>query len=506
MWAEQRATDGGTLLNRVEYSYDAFGNRLKRVQKDGSLAVVSDERYAYDGWDTAKGRSVGGEAFDAWADLSSANVVTMRRVYGGGFDEPVARVAAGGATGWYLTDRLGSVRVVADNAGAVLGSREYAAFGAITVASGAGLDRYAYTAREWDATLGLQFSRARLYDPATGRFTSEDPMGLSAGDVNLHRYAGNAVTVHTDPSGMFWGDIGELGGVFVGEVWNGIKQLPGSVGRNALEIGRVGYDVIGYNVQNLTNAFEMHLYGEHNFRHNAQSQLFQQLSGGGMTNEQLGDAALNLASLGAWELGKGYGEYLADGDADKFRERMNGLAFNNLTGAGTLKLLKCRAARANAEPRPTAPKRALGGGVRNSEPLTELQIQDLRTAAGQLGLGPEDIRFLNGPSIYSDLDGRIWIGPNILPSSTATGATVFERMTARAAIAHERGHLVTSRAGTALEGGSVLDEIQASLVGRQSRGLSNVERYQLLRGAAEDARKAGLSLRDLIPQLPAFRR
>jgi len=49
VWAEQRATDGGTLLNRVEYNYDAFGNRLKRVQKDGTLAVVSDERYAYDG-------------------------------------------------------------------------------------------------------------------------------------------------------------------------------------------------------------------------------------------------------------------------------------------------------------------------------------------------------------------------------------------------------------------------------------------------------------------------
>ena len=65
---------------------------------------------------------------------------------------------------------------------------------------------------------------------------------------------------------------------------------------------------------------------------------------------------------------------------------------------------------------------------------------------------------------------------------------------------------MTTRAGTALEAGSLLDEIQASLVGRQLRGLSNVERYQLLRGAAEDARNSGFSLRDLLPQLPALKK
>jgi hypothetical protein len=53
--------------------------------------------------------------------------------------------------------------------------------------------------------------------------------------------------------------------------------------------------------------------------------------------------------------------------------------------------------------------------------------------------------------------------------------------------------------------GSHLDEIQATLVGRQLRGLSNVERYQLLRAAEEDARRnLRTPLRDLLPQLPAL--
>ena len=102
IWAEQRATDGGTLQARVEYSYDAFGNRLKRVLRNGSGTITSDERYAYDGWDTAKDTPRGSENFDAYADLGSANAVTTRRLYGAGFDEPVARVASavGCCTDW----------------------------------------------------------------------------------------------------------------------------------------------------------------------------------------------------------------------------------------------------------------------------------------------------------------------------------------------------------------------------------------------------------------------
>ncbi len=254
VWAEQRATDGGTLLTRVEYAYDAFGNRIRRVQYDGSLAVVSDERYALDGWDTARPGAVGTENFDAVADLDAAGNVTARRVFGPGFDEPVARLDPSGAVAWYGTDSQGSVRQVFDNAGTVAGSRDYTAFGAITLETGAGLDRYGYTGREWDAALGLQYSRARMYDPAAGRWTSEDPLGLAA-DVNPFRYVGNAVTLSTDPSGLQPPDRGSWWNRFGNQVRhrateafdkfsNGLEQLsnPAGVaerfGNGAVEFGR----------------------------------------------------------------------------------------------------------------------------------------------------------------------------------------------------------------------------------------------------------------------------
>ena len=77
-WAEKRATDGGTLVVRVEYAYDALGNRVRRVERDGSLAVVADERYALDGWDTAKPRSLGTEGGCAVIAISQANVQAVR--------------------------------------------------------------------------------------------------------------------------------------------------------------------------------------------------------------------------------------------------------------------------------------------------------------------------------------------------------------------------------------------------------------------------------------------
>ncbi len=167
---------------------------------------TTTERYAYDGWDTAKPDPVGGEAFDAWIDLDGTNAVTARRLFGPGFDDPLARQDAAGNVAWYGADHLGSVRTVFDNAGTITGARDYAGFGAITAASGSGLDRYAFAGMSWDPTLGLSGtpSGGRWYDAAAGRWTAEDPLG--ADPSNPYRYVGNAPTTATDPSGLKPGD------------------------------------------------------------------------------------------------------------------------------------------------------------------------------------------------------------------------------------------------------------------------------------------------------------
>ena len=49
---------------------------------------------------------------------------------------------------------------------------------------------------------GLEHMRARFYDSGSGRFLSEDPLGIDGGDLNLYTYVLNEATGWIDPSGM----------------------------------------------------------------------------------------------------------------------------------------------------------------------------------------------------------------------------------------------------------------------------------------------------------------
>ncbi|MCI0711835.1 MAG: RHS repeat-associated core domain-containing protein [Chloroflexi bacterium] len=65
--------------------------------------------------------------------------------------------------------------------------------------------KFAYTGQQYDAATGLYFLRARYYDPAIGRFLSQDPYPVNTvNPVELNRYvytANNPVNF-SDPSGL----------------------------------------------------------------------------------------------------------------------------------------------------------------------------------------------------------------------------------------------------------------------------------------------------------------
>ena len=63
--------------------------------------------------------------------------------------------------------------------------------------------------QQYDQATRLYYMRARYYDPALGRFLSEDPIGITGG-LNLYAYAGNDPVNHADPSGKDyrWTDQG----------------------------------------------------------------------------------------------------------------------------------------------------------------------------------------------------------------------------------------------------------------------------------------------------------
>ena len=100
-----------------------------------------------------------------------------------------------------LTDALGSVLALSDEAGAVGAEYTYQPFGAAAGPAAPDPNPYRFTGREVDDT-GLHFHRGRYYHPALQRFIAENPIGFAGGRANLYTYAQNNPLSLTDPLGV----------------------------------------------------------------------------------------------------------------------------------------------------------------------------------------------------------------------------------------------------------------------------------------------------------------
>ena len=60
---------------------------------------------------------------------------------------------------------------------------------------------FRYQGQYHDVETGLYYNRFRYYDPATGNYTQQDPIGLVGGNPTLYGYVGNT-HVETDPLGL----------------------------------------------------------------------------------------------------------------------------------------------------------------------------------------------------------------------------------------------------------------------------------------------------------------
>jgi RHS repeat-associated protein len=185
-------SSGGTVLMQATYTYDALDRRIgTKVDADGVGAGSPVQSWTvYDG-------------ANPYADFNSSAAVQKRYLYGAAIDELLARTDSGGTSAWYLTDRLGTVRDIANTSGTVIDHLAYDGFGKVTSeTSPANGDRFKFTSREHDAETGLYYYRARYYDAVPGRFIAQDPIGFAADDTNLYRYVGNAPVLGNDPSGL----------------------------------------------------------------------------------------------------------------------------------------------------------------------------------------------------------------------------------------------------------------------------------------------------------------
>lgn len=191
----QLVTTGGSA-GASTTRYDALGRRVT------SEIGGQDWAYLYDGDDL-----VGQDAPNPAGDLMFGR--------GLGVDDAFATAAGtnaqgrpdgSGAASGLLTDRLGST-IAATKPGGPPGelaaAYTYTAYGAATSTGTEDNNPVRYTGRESGPGVpaGLQYQRARWYDPTLGRFISQDPAYHAGSGNNLYAYTVANPVDATDPSG-----------------------------------------------------------------------------------------------------------------------------------------------------------------------------------------------------------------------------------------------------------------------------------------------------------------
>ena len=102
-----------------------------------------------------------------------------------------------------------SITAITTSTGTIAERYAYSAYGQPTIldASGSTLstssisNRYTYTGREWDATLGLHHFRARWMSPSAGRFLGRDPIGYEGSEWDLYEFLESNSFGNLDPFG-----------------------------------------------------------------------------------------------------------------------------------------------------------------------------------------------------------------------------------------------------------------------------------------------------------------
>jgi len=197
---ERRGPGGHT-----RYQYDAGDRLVKVIRPDGTEVSFG---YGPTG-DRVWRRDPTGVTYfvhdrmNLVAELDESLNVKATYVHGPGLDRPLMMTVAGQRY-FYLADALGSVRRLTDDAGRVVASYDYEAFGVTTISPGAVPSPFGFTAREYDAGVDLYFYRARFYDPGLGRFLTRDAIAghrLDPLSLNPYVYVLNNPLRYVDPLG-----------------------------------------------------------------------------------------------------------------------------------------------------------------------------------------------------------------------------------------------------------------------------------------------------------------
>jgi RHS repeat-associated protein len=242
----------GAETQRVEFTYDAFDRRVaKEVDANPQDAVPAEvTHFVYDGSDVLL-------EFADNDGRAGANPpeLAQRYLHGASVDQILAQDDGNGGVLWQLTDKLGTVRDLVNNSSTVVNHITYDSFGNVVSKTNPLIDtRYLFTGREFDGEIGLQYNRARYYDPTVGRFIGEDPIGFAGGDANFYRYARNDSINHLDPTGLVLDTAIDIGAILYDLYRLGKDNIFGDCNNLGENLSALGLDVVAAAIPFATGA------------------------------------------------------------------------------------------------------------------------------------------------------------------------------------------------------------------------------------------------------------
>ena len=260
-WTPNGALASSTTSNGTKtFTTDLTDELVSAVLENGS--TVS---YTHDTKGNRTSRTVGGvaEATWAWDDLTSLPVRTGEYDQTGALTtawlpDPTSTTGAalaesvGGVSSWLLSDPFANITAAVSTTGSTgSGARSLNAFGATRAQATGSLAASAigFAGQYLEAATGLYDMRARDYDPASGRFTANDPVAVPTGMpyVAGYSYAFNNPLTGTDASGNWSSNCGVFSQAcdsylfFANEIIGAAKAVAGiAVGLVSFSVDPIG--------------------------------------------------------------------------------------------------------------------------------------------------------------------------------------------------------------------------------------------------------------------------
>ncbi|WP_110875986.1 RHS repeat-associated core domain-containing protein [Franconibacter helveticus] len=196
---EQRVSEilftGHAEFTRAEYRYDPLGRRTHKLIWRHNDAQPETVRFDW------QGLRLAGEQSERQPDRY------VHYLYTEGSYEPLARVDSAGDDGelyWYHTELNGLPERVTDAQGQTVWYGQFSTWGETeretSVPQWHVPQNLRFQGQYLDRESGLHYNLFRYYDPAAGRYTQMDPIGLLGG-INTYSYVGDPLG-WVDPLGL----------------------------------------------------------------------------------------------------------------------------------------------------------------------------------------------------------------------------------------------------------------------------------------------------------------